>query len=257
MDKIASDDPESKKLVPVGKRRKDAEYQEPRTNPRMARSGKCHSPEARAKAGATNHARAAARRAAEAEAEAARGPLLADIAAADVELAQHALRAAFRGELGANLNGAIGANLRGLQSAAGRANRGPEWEEEINRWTREFVASWKASWQKTWDEQRHRVWGTRNSPEVSRWLTEWEGLGKPAGVKAAVRHGAELCLAGRKIPPYEVDYLPGKPGERKEPPAAIYLAALVRGWQEAKTRRELWNEDPEEANDDDDSWMSL
>jgi len=253
MDNVTPEDPESKKstgTMTAGKRRggkwrEEAEYGEPRKNPNMARSGKCHSAAARAKAGATNRARTEARRAAEAEAEAARGPLLAGIAAADVSLAQHARRAAFRGELGANLNGAVGANLRGLGSATGPANRGPGWEEEINRWTREFVAAWKASWQKEWDRQwQHRTdmqdAGNGNSLEVKGWLTEWQELGKAAGVKAAVRHGAELCLAGKKIPHYEVDYRPGKPGERKEPPAGIYLAALVRGWQEEKTRQELW-----------------
>jgi len=43
--------------------------EEPRKNPRMARSGACHSPEARAKAGATRKARHAAAKAVNAVAE--------------------------------------------------------------------------------------------------------------------------------------------------------------------------------------------
>jgi hypothetical protein len=219
-----------------------------------------HTSAVRAKAAATNRARAArrreikielskqveAQRKADAEyAAQAAGPLLAGIDGCDLPLAQRALRAAFKGELGASINGAVGVSLHGLGSSTGRVNRGPDWEAEVNRWAREFVRNWKDAWRAAWEEER-AAWEKKRpaSPEdgqarfdhavVVGWLIGWRKLTKIAGVKAAFLFGVELAETGKEIPKgYRV------PVNAASSTGMLY-GALRKGYEEAKNRQERW-----------------
>ena len=76
----------------------------------------------------------------------------------------------------------------------------------------------------------------RRSVSLPR-VAGWQALGRVAGVKAAYLAGATLAAQGNPCPDIVVPYWSGKPGERKEPAAAMYLAAMRQGWQEAAGKR--------------------
>jgi hypothetical protein len=146
----------------------------------------------------------------------------------------------------------------GPAASSGRVNRSEAQEEELSRWVREFADTWdreagKRRERSTSYEEKRRAHIRRSAREARRRAPEeavdqaqrvfaqvagWQALGRVAGVKAAYLAGAALAAHCNPCPDLILLYGPGEPLERRERPAAMYLAAMRQGWQEAAGKRE-------------------
>jgi hypothetical protein len=126
---------------------------------------------------------------------------------------------------------------------SGRVNRGADWEEKINRWAEEIIRQWyggteqERAAQRKIDREAERQWREqtwKRTVEAARralpyllLFRKWRKLDKLAGIKAALRHGIEMAERGEPFPP-EIQAR----GNHD-----LLYAAFKQGWDEARARQ--------------------